>query len=228
MTGLRASNVGTRFEDYETYFSFEAANSEGKASRFDSGPNSPDWVERDALPGFVTAALQTALGQHAAGPSRISPGQSQRTVGFLSHDRSSGRITTTLRALRQQRCHSSSQFTFRQGHERNRRWCRGNVALVDRILSDLFVNTAEFAPGIYGIGPASAYYFDATAQDLSLRQAAFLATLVSDPKVRHDLYYQQRQSAQAPIESVLRGMEERGFVSASQSANAIQARLHFE
>jgi len=94
--------------------------------------------------------------------------------------------------------------------------------------SDLFVNTAEFAPGIYGIGPASAYYFDATAEDLTLRQAAFLATLLNDPKVRHRLHYQQRQSAQGPIESVLQGMEERGFVSASETANAVQARLHFE
>ena len=68
---------------------------------------------------------------------------------------------------------------------------------------------------------------DATAEDLTLRQAAFLATLLNDPKVRHRLHYQQRQSAQGPIESVLQGMEERGFVSASETANAVQARLHF-
>ena len=228
VTGLRASNVGTRFEDYETYFNFEAANSEGKASRFDSGPNSPDWVERDALPGFVTAALQTALGQHAAGPTRIS-------LDSLSAQLDLSRTTAQAEESQLPCEHFVSSVAIRRHSSPFAEAMNAIIVgagatsrLSTEFCSDLFVNTAEFAPGIYGIGPASAYYFDAAAQDLSLRQAAFLATLVSDPKVRHDLYYQQRQSAQAPIESVLRGMQERGFVSASQTANAIQARLHFE
>ncbi len=228
VSGLRASHVGTHFADYETYFSFEAANSEGKTARFDSGPDSPDWVERDSLPGFVIAALQTALSQHAARPSRIS-------LDNLGAQLDVSRTTARAEESQLPCEHFMSSVAIRRHGSPFAKAMNAIVVgagatsrLSTEFCSDLFANTAEFAPGIYGVGPASAYYFNATVEDLTLRQAAFLATLLNDPKVRHRLHYQQRQSAQGPIESVLKGMEERGFVSASETADAVQARLHFE
>lgn len=51
----------------------------------------------------------------------------------------------------------------------------------DQIL-ELYLNVIEFGPGIYGIGPAAAYYFNSTPSQLSLGQALYLASILPNPK----------------------------------------------
>jgi hypothetical protein len=51
----------------------------------------------------------------------------------------------------------------------------------DQIL-ELYLNVIEFGPGLYGIGPAAAHYFNTTAGQLSLGQALYLASIVPNPK----------------------------------------------
>ncbi len=38
---------------------------------------------------------------------------------------------------------------------------------------------------IYGVGPAARYYFDASASELSLGQALYIASIMPNPKVQH-------------------------------------------
>lgn len=51
----------------------------------------------------------------------------------------------------------------------------------DQIL-ELYFNVIEYGPGIYGIGPAAAYYFNSTASQLSLGQSLYLASILPNPK----------------------------------------------
>lgn len=51
----------------------------------------------------------------------------------------------------------------------------------DQIL-ELYLNVIEFGPGIYGIGPAAAYYFNSSAGQLSLGQSLYLASILPNPK----------------------------------------------
>ncbi len=51
----------------------------------------------------------------------------------------------------------------------------------DQIL-ELYLNVIEFGPGIYGIGPAAAYYFNSSASQLSLGQSLYLASILPNPK----------------------------------------------
>jgi len=51
----------------------------------------------------------------------------------------------------------------------------------DQIL-ELYLNAIEFGPGLYGVGPAAAYYFNTTASHLSLGQALYLASILPNPK----------------------------------------------
>ncbi|MEZ4225848.1 MAG: biosynthetic peptidoglycan transglycosylase [Polyangiaceae bacterium] len=53
----------------------------------------------------------------------------------------------------------------------------------DEIL-ELYLNVIEYGPGIYGIGPAAAYYFNAAPHQLSLGQSLYLASVLPNPK-RH-------------------------------------------
>ena len=66
-----------------------------------------------------------------------------------------------------------------------------------RIL-EVYLNIAEFGPGIYGVEAASQYYFGKSASQLSRNQAARLAVLLPSPRRRDPNqltpYLQQRVS----------------------------------
>ncbi len=66
-----------------------------------------------------------------------------------------------------------------------------------RIL-EIYVNIAEFGPGIYGVGAASEVFFEKSPADLSDAEAALLAAVLPNPKqLRVDNptpYVRERQS----------------------------------
>jgi membrane peptidoglycan carboxypeptidase len=49
-------------------------------------------------------------------------------------------------------------------------------------IMELYLNVIEFAPGVYGIGPAAKYYFNAEPSKLSLAQSLYLASILPNPK----------------------------------------------
>ena len=53
-----------------------------------------------------------------------------------------------------------------------------------RIL-EIYVNVAEFGPGLYGVGEASEYYFEKEPAELSDEEAALLAAVLPNPKQLH-------------------------------------------
>ena len=54
-----------------------------------------------------------------------------------------------------------------------------------RRLMEIYLNVAEWAPGVYGIEAASLYYYGTPASGLSRRQAAYLAVTLPNPYIRH-------------------------------------------
>lgn len=50
-----------------------------------------------------------------------------------------------------------------------------------RIL-EIYLNVVEFGPGLYGIGPASRFYFQKSPSELNAKEGAFLAMLLPSPK----------------------------------------------
>lgn len=52
-----------------------------------------------------------------------------------------------------------------------------------RIL-EVYLNIAEFGPGVYGVGAASKIYFDTLPERLDARQASLLAAVLPNPRVR--------------------------------------------
>jgi hypothetical protein len=58
-------------------------------------------------------------------------------------------------------------------------------SLTKEQILELYLNVIEFSPGVYGIGPAAAYYFHSDARDLSLAQALYLGSILPNPKHQH-------------------------------------------
>lgn len=56
------------------------------------------------------------------------------------------------------------------------------VCLPKQRILEIYLNIAEFGPGIYGVGAASRYYFGVPPEGLSDRQAALLAGVLPSPR----------------------------------------------
>ncbi|XHF15111.1 transglycosylase domain-containing protein [Archangium gephyra] len=54
-------------------------------------------------------------------------------------------------------------------------------------LLEVYFNIIEWGPGLYGIGEAARHYFGKDARELSIRESAFLATIIPNP-VRYHVY----------------------------------------
>lgn len=51
------------------------------------------------------------------------------------------------------------------------------------VILEKYLNVVEFGPSLYGVGPASQYYFNKPASDLNALESAYLAHLLPNPKV---------------------------------------------
>lgn len=58
-----------------------------------------------------------------------------------------------------------------------------------RIL-ELYLNIAEFGPGVFGVNQAARYYFDTLPSRLTIGQATWLASVLPSPK-RYHYYFEQ-------------------------------------
>lgn len=90
---------------------------------------------------------------------------------------------------------------------------------------EMYLNTIYFGENAYGIGPASATYFNKSPDKLNLAEAAMLAGLPNAPSLYSpfvDLHAaKQRQSI------VLSAMQKHGLIDADTAQQARQAPLHF-
>jgi membrane peptidoglycan carboxypeptidase len=57
----------------------------------------------------------------------------------------------------------------------------------DRIM-ELYLNTIEFGPGIYGVGDAAWHWFGKRAADLDLAECIFLASIIPAPRKYHSFF----------------------------------------
>jgi monofunctional biosynthetic peptidoglycan transglycosylase len=76
---------------------------------------------------------------------------------------------------------SSSRDYLRKWHELLLTWSMENHLSKSRIL-EIYLNVAEFGPGVYGVEAASRYYWGIPASALSSDQAAQLAACLPSPR----------------------------------------------
>ena len=65
----------------------------------------------------------------------------------------------------------------------------GTIALEATVskarLLEIYLNIAEWGPGVYGVGEAARFWFGKDARDLTPRESAFLATVIPSPRRFH-------------------------------------------
>jgi penicillin-binding protein 1A len=60
-----------------------------------------------------------------------------------------------------------------------------------RRMLEVYLNFIEWGPGIHGIGEAAEHYFGKDARTLTVKEAAFLATIIPNP-VRYHMYFRRK------------------------------------
>ncbi len=99
----------------------------------------------------------------------------------------------------------------------------------DRIL-EIYFNTIEWGPRLYGIGEASERYFRVRPDALTAKQAAFLATIIPNPKRFYHLYYER--GALTPrweerVDTLLEKMQQNGVIDMPTFQLAMSTPLAF-
>ncbi len=95
---------------------------------------------------------------------------------------------------------------------------------------EIYLNIAEWGPGIFGIQQAAQYYFQKSAGELTAKEGAFLAVLLPSP-IRYGQSFRKKQLtpyAASTIRSILRKMVQAGFLSEEERELAQRTALSFE
>ena len=87
---------------------------------------------------------------------------------------------------------------------------------------ETYLNIIEWGPGIYGVFDAAAHYFDASPKELSLKESAFLASIIPGPRRYHSYYLKGAISPRwdKRVGEILHQMALLGHISRGEAARA--------
>lgn len=104
-----------------------------------------------------------------------------------------------------------------------------NLLTKDRIL-EVYLNSIEFGPRIYGIKNASQHYFKKHPSELTPREGAFLAMLLPSPK-RYYVSFKKRKLtkfAKARIKAILIKMRMGKIITPEQYESELNSKMSWE
>lgn len=106
-------------------------------------------------------------------------------------------------------------------------WVEQNLTK-ERILA-LYFNLIEFGPGIYGIHDASYHYFEVPPRLLTPWQAAYLLSIIPNPKKYHSMFEEGEvgPSWTARVRRILTHMHSKGRLTDEEYAEAMAAPIVF-
>jgi hypothetical protein len=99
----------------------------------------------------------------------------------------------------------------------------------DRIL-ELYVNVVEMGPDVFGFGEAARYYFGSSPGELTVRETAFLVSILPGPR----LYHRFAVSGRVPdyweryLDRLIRAAENRAGLSSGEAASGLSETLVFD
>ena len=96
-------------------------------------------------------------------------------------------------------------------------------------LMEIYLNVAEWGPGLWGIGPAARHWFGKDARALTPREAAFLATVIPGPRRYHAMWYRGSPSEAwtEHVDGLLRTMYGQGSLSWDELETALEQPILF-
>lgn len=193
------------------------------------GPAAPGFVPLATLPAYVGAAMYQSEEMGFWRNNAIDKGLLARALRI---DLEAGRFvyggSTVTQQLVKNLFLTRSKTLARKLQELLVATRITQVISRHRVL-ELYLNCIEFGPDVYGIGPASRYYFQKPAAALTPREAVFLAMLKPAPK-RGAWYRKRGHTPTNPwwverAETLMQRLVEGGQISAARAAAERPYRL---
>ncbi len=185
------------------------------------GKDEPGWAALQRLPSHVAAAFvaaEDARFYDATTGSTFTRSRASLEIDLRDRKLSRGGSTISQQLIK------NAFLTQRRSLDRKIQeailtW-RLEARLDKHAILERYLNTIELGPHVFGIAAAARYWFDEDPHDLTIRQAAFLAALTSEPtSMAHRVRHAGKLDADtvAHVDIVLRGMKKSGAIDAGQA-----------
>ncbi|MFY3745219.1 transglycosylase domain-containing protein [Anaeromyxobacter sp. Red801] len=152
------------------------------------GPRNPDFVPLASLPQHVIRAVTASEDAGFYGHSGFEFEELRNAFAAAAERGRLVRGGSTISQQLAKNLYLSREKTL----ARKVREAALTVALEATVpkarLLEIYLNVAEWGPGLWGIGPAARHWFGVPAAELTPRQAAFLATVIPNPVRFHFMW----------------------------------------
>lgn len=208
-------------------FAYPGKDASGKPQKIISGEGTPSWMPLRTLGSLLAQAVMAA----EDGAFYHHPGYD---LGNITEAMEQNK---TKRGLFRGASTLSQQLAKNLFLDNDRSYARKLRELLyavelDRELGkgrvlELYLNIVEWGPGIYGAKNAAAAYFAKDPAELSLVEAAWLASILRSPRKAWNTQYLKRQVRRRQLDTVLRRMQAKGTITGEQLAEALSVELEF-
>jgi hypothetical protein len=150
-----------------------------------SGPGSADWVPIDAISPFMETAVQVCEDGHFQSHHGFDFEAIQNSIKDNLIKGRFARGASTISMQLAKNLYLGKEKTLGRKLQEAVLTQLLEQELSKRELLELYLNVIEYAPGVYGIGPAAQHYFAKRPSDLSLGQALYIASILPNPDRQH-------------------------------------------
>ena len=228
LAGLRAASKATPFF-LRGPFIYRPVDAAGHTRELWVGPQNPNFVPISELPRYVSRAVTTS--EDAS--FWFHPGFDFDEMKESIIDAAEGSRVRGASTLTQQLAKNlflSRERTFARKVREALFTLALEASLPKARLMEIYLNIIEWGPGIYGLGEASRHYFGVNARNLSVQQAAFLATIIPNPVKYHVFYEKGRVSSQwqGKVRHLIHKLESNGIIDSGQAFQAEFTPIKFK
>ncbi len=194
------------------------------------GPGEPGWAPLRELPPYVAGAFVSAEDARFYDHAGFDLAQIGKSLEIDLREHRLARGGSTISQQLVKNAFLSQRRSFdRKLQEAILTW-RLEARLDKRQILERYLNIIELGPRVFGLTAAAKHWFGAAPRELSVRQAAFLAALTSEPtsmsrRVRRAGGLDGESAARVDV--VLRAMRRDGAIDAAQYTVAATAGLRF-
>ncbi len=193
------------------------------------GPSNPDFVPLAELPEHLVRAVTTSEDAGFFGHSGFDFDEIRNA---LAQAQEAGRWVRGGSTITQQL--AKNLFLSREKTlARKIREAFSTIALEATVpkprLLEIYLNVAEWGPGIHGIGRAARHWFGKDARALTPKEAAFLASVIPNP-VRYHVMFAKGEVPnfwEERVEGILFKMTEQGVLTGDQLLQALEEPIVF-
>ena len=201
----------------------------GRARRFEVGPRNLEYVPIAELPEHVVRAVTTS---EDAGFFAHPGFDFAELAEAFTRGAERGRVVRGGSTITQQvakNLYLSGERTLARKVREAAIAIALEATLSKQRILEIYLNVAEWGPGVFGIGPAARHWFGKDARALTPKEAAFLASIIPNP-LRHEAQHARggpSAALEARVQDLLFKMTLHGALTGDDLVRALEEPIVF-